>query len=466
MSNSGGGTNVQSTLQLSGTGQPLTPTVALTTNASGNTITVSQAITFTANVAAPSGANSVPTGTVSFYEGTILLGTSTLTNGTATFAAAAGVLSPGSDPISAVYSGNAGFTSATSSLVIVSVTNPNAPYTLTVTANSTSRPYGTANPAFSGTYSGQQKGDTFTLSFVTVAGVTSVPGTYTIAPVVQGSNLASYNVISQSGVLTVTQASTAVAVSISNSLPAQGTNVQFSVAVTSASAGTPTGTVALYEGTTLLATLKLSGGAASYSSAALPLGTSTISAVYSGDSNFLGSTSASQAFSVGTPGVTIIPASATLTVARGATATIGVTVSSTYGFIGTESFACGNASVYLICTFSPTSSALSAYQSVPLTLTINALKGNPFTASVHPDGNRLGKYATVVFASLLFVCFGGRRRRPRVPGLLMLVGTTVLIGGLTSCQTGTSSAPPGTYAVQLSANGSALASSTLTVTVQ
>jgi hypothetical protein len=56
--------------------------------------------------------------------------------------------------------------------------------------------------------------------------------------------------------------------------------------------GTVTGTVTFYDGTTLLKTVALSGGAAKFTTSTLSSGTHSITAVDGGDSNFSGSTSA------------------------------------------------------------------------------------------------------------------------------------------------------------------------------
>jgi len=67
-------------------------------------------------------------------------------------------------------------------------------------------------------------------------------------------------------------------------------SVTFTAKVSAAS-GTPTGTVTFYGGTTSLGTGTLSGGTATYSTDALPPGSSSITAVYGGDSTNAGSTS-------------------------------------------------------------------------------------------------------------------------------------------------------------------------------
>src|SRR5262249_40606547 len=72
----------------------------------------------------------------------------------------------------------------------------------------------------------------------------------------------------------------------------QGDNVQFTATITG-NGTTPTGTVQfLTNGVAFGSPVTLSGGAASVSTAVLPLGTTTVTAQYGGDSNYAGSTNA------------------------------------------------------------------------------------------------------------------------------------------------------------------------------
>jgi hypothetical protein len=57
-------------------------------------------------------------------------------------------------------------------------------------------------------------------------------------------------------------------------------------------AGTPSGTVTFKDGTTVLGTGALSSGQATFSTNALAVGSHSITAVYTADANFNGSTSA------------------------------------------------------------------------------------------------------------------------------------------------------------------------------
>ena len=88
---------------------------------------------------------------------------------------------------------------------------------------------------------------------------------------------------------TVTAAPVQVSLTPSTWYAAVGTSITFSAAVTSWSAGPPNdnGAVAFYDGTTLLATVPVNAsGQASYTTASLPAGSQTITATYSGGTNY------------------------------------------------------------------------------------------------------------------------------------------------------------------------------------
>jgi hypothetical protein len=87
----------------------------------------------------------------------------------------------------------------------------------------------------------------------------------------------------------VNKATTSLVSSINPSV--QGKSVTFT-AVVSSLAGTPTGKVQFLNGTKVLATLTLTSGSAKYTTSKLPPGSNSITAVYEGDSNNSGSTSA------------------------------------------------------------------------------------------------------------------------------------------------------------------------------
>jgi hypothetical protein len=130
------------------------------------------------------------------------------------------------DNITATYSSVADPTSAPGTYAIVpalvdptgklgnyTVTSTNgvltvSPAPLVVTAANASRLYGDPNPAFTGSISGVKNGDTFSLSFSSVADATSAVGTYPIVPAIGDPNnkLPNYSVTINNGTLTVNPA--------------------------------------------------------------------------------------------------------------------------------------------------------------------------------------------------------------------------------------------------------------------
>ena len=166
--------------------------------------------------------------------------------------------------------------------------------TLTVSANNASKVYGTANPTFTGTITGQQNGDTFTESFSSTATTSSNVGTYPIVPTAAGANLSDYTVVVNDGTLTITQAASTTTLAVNSTSVSPGATVTLTATVASATTGTPTGTVSFYDGTTLLNTATLAGGIATFSTTTLaPSSSNSMTAVYSGDVNFTGSSTAS-----------------------------------------------------------------------------------------------------------------------------------------------------------------------------
>ena len=102
-------------------------------------------------------------------------------------------------------------------------------------------------------------------------------------------------VVPQTILLAGTAVQTATTVTLTTSLnPAFiGTSVTFTAVVAPTGAGTPTKTVSFYDGTTLLSTQTLATGSntATYTTTTLIAGAHSITAVYSGDPNYITSTS-------------------------------------------------------------------------------------------------------------------------------------------------------------------------------
>ncbi len=84
---------------------------------------------------------------------------------------------------------------------------------------------------------------------------------------------------------------TTTTITSSSNPSAFGQSVTFSATVTPEASGTPTGTVKFMDGSTILGTSSVTGGTAKFSTATLAVGHHRITASYSGDTTFAGSTS-------------------------------------------------------------------------------------------------------------------------------------------------------------------------------
>src|SRR5208337_191221 len=94
-----------------------------------------------------------------------------------------------------------------------------------------------------------------------------------------------------------------------------GTSVTFTATITPASIGSaaPTGSVAFFSGSTLLGGGTVSNDVATFTTDALPVGTTTVTATYEGDNHYVASTStavkATTTQSTTTTGVSFSPVS-------------------------------------------------------------------------------------------------------------------------------------------------------------
>jgi YD repeat-containing protein/VCBS repeat-containing protein len=189
-------------------------------------------------------------------------------------------------------SNNLNYTDADSAPVPFTIT----PAPLTIKADDKHMVYGAALPALTASYSGLVNGDTpatFAASpnkppLLSTAPASSPAGTYPITP--SGAADADYTISYGSGTLTINQDATTTSAAYATI----GIRVTFTATVTAnlPGSGTPTGSVDFFDNTTNtdLGTAPLAGGTAQVTmSNWAPLGAQTITASYSGDPNFLSS---------------------------------------------------------------------------------------------------------------------------------------------------------------------------------
>jgi autotransporter-associated beta strand protein len=266
-----------------------------------------QTVTFTTTVSAVAPGSGTPTGTVTFLDGATSLGTGTLSNGTATFSTSD--LAAGSHSITASYGGDSNFLASSSKSALAqsvakasSTTSANASPTASVFGQTVSI---TVSVAAVSPGSGAPTGSiSFLDGSVSIGSATLTGGsaTFTTTALGAGSHSISVDYLGSSNFtasstsvsVTVNKASTATSAitsSLNPSLFGQAVSLSVTVSAVSPGSGTPTGTVAFtVDGTTSNVTLDATGKA-TFMPALLQAGTHTITAAYTGDANFLGSSS-------------------------------------------------------------------------------------------------------------------------------------------------------------------------------
>src|SRR5277367_2977621 len=136
-----------------------------------------------------------------------------------------------------------------------------------------------------------------------------------------------------------------------------GQNETFTAAVAPQSgAGVPAGSNTFLDGQTQLGVVALNGGSASFSSSNLAVGTHTITAAYSGDSNYVASTSAALTVTVAVASAanySLTIGSSELTVAQGSSGNLTITVTPKNGFKQAVGFTCSGLPSGGSCSFNP-----------------------------------------------------------------------------------------------------------------
>ncbi len=170
------------------------------------------------------------------------------------------------------------------------------PPVLTLTVQSTNKVFGGPLPDFTVFYNGFANGDTpANLSSPPVvsasATAASPVGSYPIH--VSGAASTNYFLQFVDGTLTILPAAATglVASSTNPALPAQPVSLSLNLSAVAPGVGIPTGTAQFkMDGTNTSGPVSLSGGTASFTTAALAHGVHSVAAEYAGDGNFLGTT--------------------------------------------------------------------------------------------------------------------------------------------------------------------------------
>ncbi len=498
--------NAAQQISLSGTGTGFAATIALT-ETPGSTVTVGTAVTVTATL---TGSNGTPSGNITYTIDGLNPQTVALDGTGAAQFTVPGTLTVGSHNVIVSYAGDADYSTATPSqsftLVVTAQPGPGATTTALV-LTPTSSNFGqsvtltaTVTAGSSGTPTGTvtfYNGTTALGSAVSMTnGVASM--TTTTLPIGSDVLTAQYSgdtnfagSTSPDEVETVTGAvATTTALALSPSFSNQGQSVTLTATVTFAgSTFSPTGTVSFFNGTTLLGTaVALTSGTASMTTMQLPVGTDVLTAQYSGDTNFNGSTSSEEIEAVAGLNFTATLSSTSLTLTSTAVSvTDTLTLASAGGYAGTLQFACAGLPAGATCSFSPATQTLtSSSTGIKVTMTVQSSsvaaldRWNP----VSPAGNLPGlpMLATAFWMpGWLITALAGTKGKKkslasqRARHLLLLVLLLGGVGMLTACggsaastpapTSQTPSTPAGTSSAELVITGTGNVSQVIPFTV-
>jgi hypothetical protein len=291
-------------------------------------------------------------------------------------------------------------------------------------------------------------------------GIVLAAGSQTLSVTFAPTDTTDYTTATSTAVLTVNKATPTIALATSASSAYVLNPVIFTATVASP-AGTPSGTVAFYDGMALLGTESMTSGVATYQTSALLAGTHSITAVYSGDTNFLAATSSAlsqviENFTIGASGGT---SSVTASPGGQAVYTFTVTPPSGTTFAGPITFSVTGLPAGASATFSPMTVAAGAgATTVTMTVTLAASAAvrtadRPFSGGALP----------LVALGLVLLPFAGRVRRAArgLKGMVCLLvlgaASVALVSGLSGCGgSGSNNPPPENYTLTVTASAGSL----------
>jgi hypothetical protein len=317
--------------------------------------------------------------------------------------------------------------------------------------------YGTAPIALSAT--GGASGNPIIFSIISgpgsITGSTlTINGAGSVVVAANQAGNATYTAAAQvTQSIVVNPALTAVTVA-SSANPVLAQNAVTLTATVSSSAGIPTGAVSFLDGTAPLGPGTLSSGVATLTTTSLAVGTHSITAVYSGGTNFVAATSAAQTQCVMDISLSGTAASSSSqTVTPGGTATYSMAIEPTSGtsFPAAVTLTVSGLPAAAMASVTPASWALSSSDpwtwilpaNTPLTSNTQINIQLPQTlALAQPKGaagDNLASRLAPFSLALLLLPFAGRMRRAgkqlrrTALMLLLLVGGLAAMAGLTGC---------------------------------
>jgi polygalacturonase len=410
-----------------------------------------------------------PTAAVQFLEGTTVVGTGTLGgNGTIASVTLPGVL-PGTHTYTAQYPGDTTYTNPLT-FGSVAVTVVGVPTTTTVAASgalvyggavtikATVTPTGTGSPTGTvqfldgTTVLGTQPLGNGSAT-LTTSGLTA--GTHALSAVYQGdttyvpsTGAAAPTVIAQA------PSGTTVAATTTAINPGGGTSLTATIAGV-AGALPPSGSVTVLDGTTNVGAGPVIAGKVTIAVTLQSLGSHTLTAQYSGDSNYVASS--------GTIAIAVVQAfsltstATTVSLTTGGVSNTPISIMPAGGFSGTVTLTCSSPVTYLTCGVMPGTVTVSGSTAAQATALIAA------APSVIALRERLVASKNLTWLAILlpFGLIGFTRRRQAIGKGVLFVAVLALLAGTTSCNSVSSLTKPtaGTQVVTFTATGSGVTSS-------
>jgi hypothetical protein len=221
----------------------------------------------------------------------------------------------------------------------------------------------------------------------------------------------------------------------------------------------PTGTVTFFDGSTSLGTSTLSSGTAALTLSTISVGNHNLTAVYSGDSHFLGNTSAVLVQVINASPFTVTASgTGSASISPGQKAQYQLVLASGTAQSQTVSLSCSGAPPQSTCTVSPTSVTLGGTSTANVMVTVQtAGPSSSWIIPVSPSPARPkfpAGWQAFAFAMLASVLLVGTLRKHRLPALASSLGLLVLLaacGGNGSTSGGTQGTPPAAYTIVVTA---------------
>ena len=450
-----------------------------------------QAGSVTVTVTGPYSGLAVPSGSVTYNmvnssSTSVGSGSAPLTAGSTSSTATvpiASSLAAGTYTVSASYSGDSNYAASSTAVTIQVLVGQITP-TISWAQPSSAITYGTALTGFlnatalNGTttipgnfvYTATpQGGAPSAITGATVLGA----GVYSLTAIFTPADTTTYSSVSASVPLTVAKAAPTVALS-SSANTVLVTNPVIFTATVSSSAGTPSGSVSFFDGTTLLGSGVLTEGVATYTAMNLAVGAHTVTAQYGGNSNFSTLTSSTLSETV---------EDFSLNIATGGTTSATVTPGGMANYalvIGPNTGTSFPSAVSLSVTGLPPGATGTL---TPNTLPAGAGPANvalmvqvPIqSASFFLRHNNLASSLTPAIMGMLILPFAGKIRRcadKRGRMILLFCGALLVtsLTGLSACgsrNSGFLGSPQRSYPLTVTATSGTLShSTTVTLTVQ